>query len=243
MSQNESGMRFWHHAGIDNADIFPELDDDMLRLMEIDAPSKRVPFNPVRTSPGSPLRIMFVGLNAAADDSDFAEAHQQRNFTEWCQDNYNTKFCRVIDKYRFGLHRDYLGDGSLYFTDFVKVVLRESSFGREHRIVSLLNTNRQLRQVFRRRLQPEVEGAASEGCRIWICFGNNATRYFDETVADVQAMRSGSTQRHADGARLAIFTRVGHNCLRVWEKHYAFCDWRLTNDLVTQTNAWLCGDS
>ena len=128
-----------------------------------------LPFNPVVTDLEGPLSIAFFGFNAYCHEEYFSEARGQQNFAEWCQNSYNPKLCNVMELWQAGLNLQHRG--AVYYTNFVKLVLRESCFKKALTVEKRLRQYPDCARLFTKLAISEVEQLRAGGCDIFICFG------------------------------------------------------------------------
>ena len=128
-----------------------------------------LPFNPVVTDLNSPPSIAFFGFNAYCNEDYFPEAKKQRNFAEWCQGSYNRKLFNVMKLWQAGLNSQH--QGAIYYTNFVKLVLRESLFTQAESVENRLSQYSDCAQLFEKLAISEVRQLKAKGCNVFICFG------------------------------------------------------------------------
>lgn len=145
-----------------------------------------LPCNPVSTCATQPARIAFFGLNAYCDDSstDFADAQLQRNFIEWCQGSYNPKLFTVMGLWTDGLPSRYMSGGSLYYTNFVKLVLRQSLFKYAVDVERALKASPSCIEYFESLARKELIQLKGGGCETFVCFGTVVFRLMMRVAAD-----------------------------------------------------------
>ena len=129
-----------------------------------------LPFNPVVTDTRRPPSVAFFGFNAHCAEQDFPAAKKEPNFAEWCQDSYNPKLFNVMRMWRAGL--DPQRQGPFYFTNFVKLVLREDLFMNAGIVESRLTRHPDCARLFETLAVCELQQLKAGGCSIFICFGN-----------------------------------------------------------------------
>ncbi len=159
------------HSGIDYRKTISDAASLFSAAFETGYPSTDflLPFNPVVTDLKSPPSIAFFGFNAHCDEPDFPEAKQQRNFAEWCQGSYNQKLFTVMKLWRTGLNSRH--QGAIYYTNFVKLVLRKSLFTEALTVEERLRQHLNCAQLFTNLAISEVRQLKANGCNIFICFG------------------------------------------------------------------------
>jgi len=160
------------HYGKDYRQDIASLPDAELQEFKITSDDYLLPFNPAITKVGYPVRIAFFGLNAYSHD-DFEGALQQRNFIESYQDKYNSNLFTVLQLWRDGLPSTYFTDDSaIYYSNFVKIVLREDYFKGGEEVKKVLSTCDESLTLFKKLAKQEVTELSNNGCRLFICFGN-----------------------------------------------------------------------
>ena len=128
-----------------------------------------LPFNPVVTDRNAPPSVAFIGLNAYCAEQDFPDAKKEPNFAAWCQDSYNPKLFNVME-----IWRSLLGpqqQGPFYYTNFVKLVLREDLFKNAKAVEERLYQYPDCGRLFETLAISEVEQLKANGCNLFICFG------------------------------------------------------------------------
>jgi hypothetical protein len=203
--------------------LLPE--DDFARL-EMQDGSRRICFRPVITSPGDPVEIAFVGL-ASYCGHDYAEAVTQPNFTVWAQSRYNGKLVVVIEKYCSAIRTAGVGTGSAYFTNCVKVVLPQDQFAGASAVEEALTHSRRLDATSRKLLGQEIQHLIMQGCRAFVCFGNDALRHFRNAI-------TGELQctAHPIDSRVERFQIGSHSAYLVHEHHFSRYRIALTSSLA-----------
>jgi hypothetical protein len=185
------------HYGKDYGPDIAGLPDAELQALQITSRKHYLlPSNPVITKAEHPVRIAFFGINAYSKDSDF-EKVQQQNFTEWCQDNYKSKteLFTVLQLWHDGLPNTYFTDDSaIYFSNFVKIVLREKfqdESGHEKSFVKGETVKKTLKKncdesltLFKELAKQEVTELSNNGCRLFICFGNIVYDFMRKIIRD-----------------------------------------------------------
>ena len=127
-----------------------------------------LPFNPVVTDLDRPPSVAFFGFNAHCAEEDFPAAKQEPNFAVWCQ-CYYTKLFNVMKLWRSGLGPQYRGP--FYYTNFVKLVLRERLFMAAGQVENRLSRHPDCARLFETLAISEVEQLKAKGCKLFICFG------------------------------------------------------------------------
>jgi hypothetical protein len=131
-----------------------------------------------------PVRIAFFGLNAHSHDN-FEGALRARNWIESFQDEYKkkgSKLPNVLQLWHDGLPKTYFTDDSaIYYSNFVKIVLREKfqdDSGHEKSFVPGATIKRTLEKkcdktltLFKQLAKEEVTELSNNGCHLFICFG------------------------------------------------------------------------
>ena len=197
MSQNE--LRFTHYGEDYKPDI-KGLPDAGLKALHITSDDYLAPFNPaiyskyygpeieklsdaelkaryIGPKAEHPVRIAFFGLKADSHDN-FEGARQTRNFIESYQKYYNSKLFTVLQLWRDGLPKTYFTDDStIYFSNFVKIVLREDFFkeSKESEEVKKALTPSNCDEtlaLFKQLAKQEVTELNNNGCCLFVCFGD-----------------------------------------------------------------------
>ncbi len=128
-----------------------------------------LPFNPVVSDLHRPPSVAFFGLNAYCAEPDFAAAKKEPNFAAWCQESYNQKLFSVMDQWKSGLGPQH--QGPFYFTNFVKLVLKEGLFMTAKAVEDRLSRHPDCARLFEKLAIDEVEQLKASGCDMFICFG------------------------------------------------------------------------
>jgi hypothetical protein len=208
-------------------DVFNSFSSTEFKQLHIEQIERRIPFKPVVTNQRLPARLAFVGLNAYCSE-DYREAVKQANFTVWCQARYNQKIFAVIEKYEILRLTADLGEGTSYFTDFVKVVLPDKQFKGTAGVVAVIKESEHLKSLFEDVLKQEIVGLAKEGCRAFICFGNEASYYFEEALNNCLKVVCRPV---AD--RIKEFSLGEQRLFIVNDRHYAYYSKQTTDSLVS----------
>lgn len=158
------------HAGIDYRGEIDQSCNLLQRPFGIDSQKFLLPFNPVTSCSTQPVRIAFFGFNAYCKDGDYAVAQMQRNFAEWCQSSY-TKLINVMGLWREGLASSYMLGGSIYYTNFIKLVLKEDQFKAAVDAERGLKGSPECEKFFEKIVREELVRLKSEGCKVFVCFG------------------------------------------------------------------------
>jgi hypothetical protein len=167
-----SNIKF-EHAGIENFTEILEAHEQLKSPFKISSRDFLLPFNPVVSSSAQLVRIAFFGLNAYCDDGDFAENQKQRNFAEECQDHYNPKLFNVMNLWREGICSALKLDGAIYYTNFIKVVLRESCFKKASDVDLALKHYPACTKLFEDMARKELIRLKQDGCVKFVCFGDS----------------------------------------------------------------------
>ena len=127
-----------------------------------------LPFNPVVTELHRPPSAAFFGFNAYCAERDFPTAKKEPNFAVWCQ-GYYTRLFNVMEIWKSGLGPQH--QGPFYYTNFVKLVLRQSLFMKAKCVDDKLSRHPDCARLFEESAICEVEQLKAGGCKIFICFG------------------------------------------------------------------------
>ncbi|MCX6135893.1 MAG: hypothetical protein NTV54_00130 [Ignavibacteriales bacterium] len=176
------------HAGIDYRRQMDESYDLLRQPFGLPSRSFLLPFNPATSCTAQPVRIAFFGYNAYCNDTDYSKAQQKENFIVWCQEHYNRKLFRVMSLWQEGLSPKYTSGGSIYYTNFIKLVLRERLFKKAPEVETVLNNNRECAAFFENIADAELRRLKQEGCKVFIIFGLAAYRGMQQIAekADVR---------------------------------------------------------
>ena len=190
-------MRFVHF-GIDDKDQIARSATILRGPFKVSNSEYLLPFNPVVTEINRQPSIAFFGYNAYCKDSGFSEAQQQQNFAEWCQDNYNTKLFSVLCLWQTALEQQ-SKRVAIYYTNFIKLVLREGYFARAQNVENVLAKSPESRKVFIEMAVSEVEHLKSVGCQTFICFGWAVYRLMQPVASatGIQLIREYHFSRHS----------------------------------------------
>lgn len=163
-----------------NADVFQSISCKDLQSLQIEAQECQGIFKPVTTDTSRPIRAALVALNgyAGEDASEFVTLPNP--MVEACLTHppLVVKLPAVIEKYRSGV--PVLTEAAFYFTNFVKVYPPDK-FQKADVMDSVLKKCPRMTALFRQYLMDEIIGLVKDECRIFICFGIVASRYFMET--------------------------------------------------------------
>lgn len=176
------------HFGIDYRGQIASIPDHELRQLQISESKFLLPANPVVTGIGAPIRVAFFGYNSACNELDFGDAQKERNVTEWCQANYNPKFKIVMGMWLEGLPYGYMGDGAGYYSNIVKLVLRERFYTRAAQVQTALRSLPETTKLFQMLLRQEVEQLIQQGCRVFVCFGSAAYNFAGTAIGSMNAV-------------------------------------------------------
>ncbi|EDN67013.1 hypothetical protein BGP_2331 [Beggiatoa sp. PS] len=263
MSQNE--LHFTHYGknykpdikGLPDAELkalhidpnIEKLSDAELKALHIDPKEDYLlPSNPVITKAGHPVRIAFFGLNAHSKDKDFKEALEQPNFTEWCQEGYRKKgkLFDVLQLWHDGLPKTYFTDDSaIYYSNFVKIVLRETYFKKGKDVKNALCNgesvkkalcNSETLKLFKRLAEEEVTELSNNGCRLFICFGNIVYDFMRDII------RSGSENGWLQSEELELESESeseSENVLKIKERHFSRFIEKNTIESIQAASKWL----
>jgi hypothetical protein len=179
----------FEHAGTDYARAVTEAYEVLREPLAIHSPDSLVPFNPVTSDPLLSPRAAFFGLNAYSGH--LAEACRHRNFFEWCQNNYNAKLFIVMNLWRERVCETPASRGSIYYSNFVKVVLPQA-LGKEAKVVErVLKRSPATVSLLTDLATEELARLKNSGCEIFVCFGVVAHRLMQEAArrADVTLIR------------------------------------------------------
>ena len=178
-------MRFYDCAAkYKHHNVFEKMSESDIRLLHLENTERRIPFYPVVTIPKAPIEMAFIALNAYCGD-DYGEAILHPNFTEWCQGRYNsgTKLQEVLSYYAAVCRLSNLGQGSLYYTNFIKAVLPQEHFKKASSVKTALRVSPSLKLIFQTLLTEEIKLLSKSECKVFVGFGQDASSYFGETIA------------------------------------------------------------
>ena len=162
-------MRFVH-TGLSYRDKIASSVSILREPFKISNSKFLLPFNPVVTDAHIKPSIAFFGYNAYCNDSDFSQAQDQQNFAEWCQGSYNSKLFSVLSLWKNALELP-SERRAIYYTNFIKLVLREKYFTKAKAVDSVLAKYTESQNLFTEMAVTEVEHLKSLGCKTFICFG------------------------------------------------------------------------
>lgn len=150
----------------DSAHVF----DGPFQTQSTEDPNFLLPFNPAVTDSHGAPSVAFFGFNAYCAERCYPAAKKEPNFAVWCQERYNTKLFNVMEMWKSGLCSEY--QGPFYFTNFIKLVLRESLFMGERHVKKQLSLHCDCVRLFEKLAIGEIEQLKAGGCKIFICFGS-----------------------------------------------------------------------
>ena len=162
------------HFGKNYKDLLSKIPEEEYTNLKIVDSDHLLASNPVCNSTSSPVKVAFFGINAYCNDADYSEANQQENFTEWCQENYNSKLKVVINLWLTGLPQEYIENGSVYYSNMSKLVLRESFFKTASDAIYAIDNSPRTKAIFLSAFEEEIESLYKNGCRVFVFFGNDA---------------------------------------------------------------------
>ncbi len=170
-------------------EVFQSISQTDLRNLGMEDQERQGIFKPVATSINAPIRATLLGLNGYVKE-DYREFFARPNpmvYASQVHPPLIIKLPAVIEKYRAGLPS--IANSSFYFTNFVKIYPPASQFDNAKGMELALQNSSSLTMLFRQYLKDEILGLVKDGCRIFICFGNSASHYFNETFSlnDVKA--------------------------------------------------------
>lgn len=157
------------HAGFDYRHVL-EKQPELQTPFGIDLPKYMLPFNQVTSCATKPARIAFWGLNAYCKDEDYDEAQRQTNFAVWCQGAYR-KLCNLMELWQEGLGSNYLAGGSIYYSNYIKLVLRENRFKKAVDATKALGDCPKCADLFREIALAELRSLRDTGCVVFVSFG------------------------------------------------------------------------
>jgi hypothetical protein len=213
------GMTFYDAASVwavpDVIGMLSERDFECLHMQEVE---RRILFKPVVTLLGKNIDIAFIGLKAYCGD-DYREVVRLPNFFVWAQ--HESGFSRmmkpIMDIYCSGLRLCKLGEGTAYYTNYLKVVPPSSPFGPGGgaALDAAIGQADGLGKVCQQLMCDEVEALIAHGCRTFVCFGVLASDHFQSAMVK----GFGCAMKPAE-ARLFTFDVAGTKCLVVRGKHF-----------------------
>lgn len=192
---SDTKMRL-EHAGIDYKHEIDKSCDLLQGPFRIDSPKFLLPFNPVTSCSIQPVRIAFFGFNAYCKDGDYAVAQEERNFAEWCQERYNRKLFTVMGLWSERLGFSYKSGGSIYYTNFIKLVLREGQFKKAVDVERALKGSLECEKLFEKIVREELVRLKSEGCKVFVCFGWTVFSHMERIAAEEIFSLFASTTSH-----------------------------------------------
>ncbi|MFC1720385.1 hypothetical protein ACFL00_04525 [Pseudomonadota bacterium] len=170
------------HYGRDYGELISKIPTHELRKLGVTESKYSVPANPVVAPNSSKIRIAFFGINAYADPDDYDEIGKFRNFFETKQSDYNRKLFSTIDLYHNGITQSYIDGGSVYFSNFVKIVLRTDLTFKDARAVSsAIKKCPVALNLYKCAVKDEIDGLKKQGCKLFICFGGEANYFVSES--------------------------------------------------------------
>ena len=195
---SDAKMRL-EHAGIDYKQEIDKSCDLLQGPFRVDSPKFLLPFNPVSSCSTQPVRIAFFGFNAYCKDGDYAVAQEERNFAEWCQGSYNRKLFTVMGLWSERLGFSYKSGGSIYYTNFIKLVLREDKFKKAVDVERVLKGSPACESLFKKIVREELVRLKSQGCKVFVCFGWTVFSYMEGIAAEenIQLIREHHFSRYS----------------------------------------------
>ena len=214
-----SSMTFYDAASIwevpDVIGMLSERDFECLHMQEVE---RRILFKPVVTQPNKNIDIAFIGLKAYCGD-DYRMVVRLPNFFVWAQHEKGfSKTMKSIMSIYCSRLKDYeLGDGTAYYTNYLKVVPPVTYFGPRGgpALDAAIGQADGLGKVCQQLMRDEVEALIAHGCRVFVCFGVLASDFFQ--IAMVKGF--GCTMKPAE-PRLVKFDVAGTRCLLVRAMHF-----------------------
>ncbi|MEP6755832.1 MAG: hypothetical protein ABJA67_10050 [Chthonomonadales bacterium] len=197
---------------------FELLDDRMLAKLGMDNPKRRIVMKPVITKDAN-ASIAFFGLSAYCGE-DYEEACVQPNFSEWCQDRYNSKLKVVIDRHTVNPQFS----GSAYYSNYFKVVLPEHMF-KSAADVKPLMSDRSIINAMDTLCRKEIEQLINSGCTVFVAFGEDAYNNIVRCL-NLDRMHSIGTS-----GRLVRGNFNGKSIYLVRERHFAYYSNKVTDGL------------
>lgn len=158
------------HAGTDYRREL-EVRQELHAPFGIDLPKFNLPFNPVTSCSVQPARIAFWGLNAYCRDEDYDVAQKYKNFAEQFQSEYNSKLFSVMRFWQEGLASNYMAGGSVYYSNFIKLVLRKTRFKKAVDAEHALRGCPKCLALFEEIALAELISLRDKGCKVFVCFG------------------------------------------------------------------------
>jgi len=217
-------MRFYDGKAFYTApDIFESLDEQHLDIMQINAPNWQIPFSPIVTQPNAPVRI---ALNAYCGD-DNEEAILQTNFSVWGQDRHPDKMFTVFQLYTNAL-AEQLGEHSIYYTNFIKVILPAKYFKASPPVGKILKQQPSMERLFIEALKQEVDFLVNNDCRIFIGFHRFVSEYFKNNIVPKSSWLYGESQ-----GEIRVFSHNGKKCYFVPERHFSYYSKTKTASLIS----------
>lgn len=167
---------------------------------------------------GKEIDIAFIGLKAYCGD-DYRKVVRLPNFFVWAQHElgFSKTMKPIMDIYCSALRECELGEGTAYYTNYLKVVPPSSHFGPGGgaALDAAIGQADGLGWVCQRLMCDEVTALIANGCRTFVCFGILASDYFQS------AMDKGfeCTMKPAE-SRIFTFDVAGTKCLVVRGTHF-----------------------
>ncbi len=214
-------------------DVFQSISPEDLQSLHMEAQERQGIFKPITTDTHHPIRAALIAINGFAD-VDFREFFANPNpMVVACREHKSLveKLPPVIEKYRSGVPE--LASGAFYFTNFVKVYPPRSEFTKANQMNKLLKNCPHLTNLFRQYLTNEIIGLVRDGCRIFICFGNDAARYFNETLHNDFNVQCQTVGTFGTSNMVRRCTIKGEDVFVVSERHYTYYAKATTNYLVS----------
>lgn len=220
------------------ADVFQSISREDLQSLHIEAQERQGVFRPITTDLRLPIKAALIALNGYVKE-DFLEFFEfPTPMVEACRTHKPLKerLPIVTEKYRSGVPA--LAEAAFYFTNFVKIYPPESKFKRAAQMDSFLKRHPRLITLFRQYLKDEIVGLMKDGCRVFICFGIEASHYFIETVQS-DTDNECELYKKIDGADNNVKNTVyvckinGERVLIVSDRHYAYFHHSVTDYLAS----------
>ena len=169
------------HYGKGYKDLITKIPANELEQLGITSIKYMVPFNPVVAPDSSRIRIAFFGINAYSNPEHYDEIGGYRNFLEEIQESYYTKLFKTIDLYRQGINQEYFDGGSVYFSNFIKIVLREDMFMKASDASKAMNKCPEALNLHKCAAKDEISALKKQGCRLFICLGHDAYNFISSS--------------------------------------------------------------
>ena len=167
------------HYGKDYGELITQIPASELKRLGITDEKYMFPFNPAVKPNASNIKIAFFGINAYSGH--FDEKANYKNFLVAIQDNEYQNLFKVIEMYRTSINQAYIGDGAVYFSNFVKIVLRQDKFMAAETVSRVMRKCPEAMKLHKRAVKSEIDILKKQGCKLFVAFGEHAYHFLKDS--------------------------------------------------------------